>query len=266
LRPGTYDITTLRYDENPSYFLKSKKENTNSKILECRPVFNMNINEIVSDIYGISGEDLIRFMKLSLESREYGKFEFSRNLSDALQIIADFGEDYSLDREDLSFLTLSDLRDYTQSDVSLDILLGKWREMAAYRKEKHALERGIELSSLLVRKEDFFEVKHPSSLPNFVTQKKVTAPLISLERNSPQSLSGKIVLIRNADPGYDWIFTHDIAGLVTEYGGMASHMAIRCFELDIPAAIGCGSALYSRLVTCAELEIDAAEKRLERIS
>ena len=28
-------------------------------------------------------------------------------------------------------------------------------------------------------------------------------------------ISGKIVLIENADPGFDWIFGHSIVGLIT---------------------------------------------------
>ena len=51
-------------------------------------------------------------------------------------------------------------------------------------------------------------------------------------------LDRKIVLIENADPGLIGYF-QNIAGLITKYGAN-SHMAIRCAEFDIPAAIGCG--------------------------
>ena len=37
-----------------------------------------------------------------------------------------------------------------------------------------------------------------------------------------------IVLIENADPGYDWIFSKNIKGLITKNGGINSHMSIRC--------------------------------------
>ena len=57
----------------------------------------------------------------------------------------------------------------------------------------------------------------------------------------------KIVAIPNADPGFDWIFSHNIAGLITQYGGANSHMAIRCAELGIPAAIGVGDKIYENL-------------------
>ena len=61
------------------------------------------------------------------------------------------------------------------------------------------------------------------------------------EINSSVSIDNKIVMIESADPGYDWIFTHKIKGLITKYGGAASHMAIRSSEFNLPAAIGVGS-------------------------
>ena len=42
-------------------------------------------------------------------------------------------------------------------------------------------------------------------------------------------------------------FSHNIAGLITQYGGTNSHMAIRCAELGIPAAIGIGDKRYENL-------------------
>ena len=46
--------------------------------------------------------------------------------------------------------------------------------------------------------------------------------------------------IENADPGFDFIFSHNIKGLITAFGGPNSHMSIRCNEFGIPAAIGIG--------------------------
>ena len=59
-------------------------------------------------------------------------------------------------------------------------------------------------------------------------------------------MSGKIVVISQADPGYDWLFGHNIAGLITIWW-CRSHMAIRSAELGLPAAIGVGEKLYEQL-------------------
>ena len=80
------------------------------------------------------------------------------------------------------------------------------------------------------------------SRANYITTKKVLGTVVAIgEINTTVSIDNKIVMIESADPGYDWIFTHKIKGLITKYGGAASHMAIRCSEFDLPAAIGVGN-------------------------
>jgi phosphoenolpyruvate-protein kinase (PTS system EI component) len=70
-------------------------------------------------------------------------------------------------------------------------------------------------------------------------------------------LRGRIICIENADPGFDWIFTRDIAGLVSKYGGANSHMTIRCAELGLPAAIGVGAQTFERITTAERVELDS---------
>ena len=54
-------------------------------------------------------------------------------------------------------------------------------------------------------------------------------------------------MIENADPGFDFLFSYKIDGLITKYGGSNSHMAIRCMELGLPALIGVGDKIYNDL-------------------
>jgi phosphoenolpyruvate-protein kinase (PTS system EI component) len=70
-------------------------------------------------------------------------------------------------------------------------------------------------------------------------------------------------MIENADPGYDWLFGKAIAGLVTKYGGAASHMAIRCAEFGLPAAIGCGEQIFNELLNSNSILLDCVEQRVE---
>ena len=78
----------------------------------------------------------------------------------------------------------------------------------------------------------------PLSVPNYITNLKASGKTVFINsQHKIEDLTGKIVLIENADPGYDWIFTQKIAGLITKYGGANSHI-IRCAEFGIPAAIG----------------------------
>jgi phosphoenolpyruvate-protein kinase (PTS system EI component) len=81
-----------------------------------------------------------------------------------------------------------------------------------------------------------------------------------------RSLEKKIVFIKSADPGYDFLFTKNIGGLVTQFGGANSHMAIRCAELRLPAVIGAGEKYFSLWSAANVLEIDCANKQVRIIS
>lgn len=79
-------------------------------------------------------------------------------------------------------------------------------------------------------------------------------------------MRGAIVAIPSADPGFDWIFTRGIAGFVTAYGGVNSHMAIRANELGLPAVIGAGEVLFQRWAAARMLFVDCASQQVEILS
>jgi phosphohistidine swiveling domain-containing protein len=108
----------------------------------------------------------------------------------------------------------------------------------------------IKLPHILTESKHIYVSTMSDSTPSFIGSSLVSGEIIALDEYSDcsENLHGKIVLILNADPGYDWIFTRDIAGLITCFGGPNSHMSVRCAELNIPAAIGCGENTYNKLL------------------
>ena len=97
---------------------------------------------------------------------------------------------------------------------------------------------------------------------NFVTLSKIQASVVE-ESNIPHThVMGKIVCIMSADPGYDYLFSKNIGGLITCYGGANSHMAIRCAEMSIPAVIGCGEVNFARYSRSKIIEIDAGKRQV----
>ena len=105
------------------------------------------------------------------------------------------------------------------------------------------------------------------SSPNFIGNQRIEGEVVELTPylEDIPDLKGKIICIEGADPGYDWIFTRNIAGLITKYGGANSHMAIRCAEYDLPAAIGCGEQPFERVINSKKCLLDCQGKRLEPI-
>ena len=79
-------------------------------------------------------------------------------------------------------------------------------------------------------------------------------------------LQNKIIMIESADPGYDWIFTHNIKGLITKYGGVGSHMAIRCAEFNLPAAIGCGNKIFGNLLKSKKIRLDSINRQIINVT
>ena len=101
--------------------------------------------------------------------------------------------------------------------------------------------------------------------PNFITLKSATLDAVFLKtREYKINLKNKIVLIDSADPGFDWIFGKSIGGLITKYGGANSHMAIRCAEFGIPAAIGCGEQRFETLKKAKKITIDCSSAILQK--
>ena len=78
-------------------------------------------------------------------------------------------------------------------------------------------------------------------------------------------LKDKIICIEGADPGYDWVFARNIAGLITKYGGANSHMAIRCAEYNIPAAIGCGEQPFEKIINSKRVILDCKREKIEPV-
>ena len=56
-----------------------------------------------------------------------------------------------------------------------------------------------------------------------------------------------------------------IRGLITQYGGANSHMAIRAAEMGLPAAIGVGTALYESLAGMDAIELDCKNQTIRKL-
>ena len=97
---------------------------------------------------------------------------------------------------------------------------------------------------------------------NFISNKKVTGNIIHLNESTKYKNFNGIICIENADPGYDFLFSKNIKGLITKYGGVNSHMSIRCHELNIPAAIGVGDETFDKIIEKNKLILNCKENKI----
>jgi phosphohistidine swiveling domain-containing protein len=207
----------------------------------------------------------ISFLTDAIAGREYAKFVFSKNLSLALEELAAYGESHGLSRHQLACIALDDYFELLANHPPEDP--ADWLSERAKRgHERSLVTEAVELPPLLFDPSDFDCFERPAREPNFVTSETVRAgPVEITAEEVDTSLDESLVMIPQADPGYDWIFGHDIAGLITIYGGANSHMAVRAAEFGIPAAIGVGEDLFQQLSGGELVEIDCAGQTIERL-
>ena len=267
LRPGTYDILSKRYDEAfDTYFTESA---TPEAIEEHSFSFNPEqmdaIEErLVANGILISAPDLIHFIREAIAGRELGKFAFTRNVSEILKLVGELGRSYSLLLEDVSHLKISTLLEM-YSKVSpfenKEILQSQIESSrSSYEKTYY-----LKLPQLITDERDIYEFFLGNIEPNFITAQRVTEVIVLEDQVFEQDLTNKIILIKSADPGYDWLFSRRIGGLVTMYGGANSHMAIRCAELKIPAVIGCGEENFKKWSASSMLDLDCANRQVTAV-
>ena len=168
------------------------------------------------------------FARTAIEAREYSKFVFTKSLSGILEIIAAQAARHGFAREDITHLSIDDVL----ALISLDAenRRNHFHEKIKAARSRHVLAQLIRLPQLLGDTTGVYIAPFQVSRPNLITNKTVSADAIYLNSESnieDLDLFEKIVLIESADPGFDWIFAHKIAGLITQFGGANSHMAIR---------------------------------------
>ncbi len=260
LRPGTYDILSERYDNNfDDYFGNEKGEEIQQDI---KVVFTTEKLEKVQrylDKYGfqVNAEELMIFIKEAIEGREYVKYEFTKFVSMILELVAALGERLGIAREEMAHL---DIHAIQQLYVELETgnVKEEFEQIIKWNKEQYEYVRQIKLPAIIIDKKDVYNYYLLNEEPNFITQKTVKAEIVLFD-NADIDVENKIVFIEAADPGYDFLFSKNIAGLVTKYGGVNSHMAIRCAELGIPAVIGVGQQKFETWSRNKWIEVDCCK-------
>ncbi|SFM08737.1 PEP-utilizing enzyme [Rugamonas rubra] len=262
LRPGTYNILSPRYDEAPElYFDWRQPPRPPAPDAPFTPS-GAQLRHVgaLLETHGLrtGPAALFDFLRQAIALRESAKFAFTRNLSDALALIGDYGAHLGHSREDMAYCDIGVFHELHVAAAEPARLL---RHSIDAGRARHAETLATSLPPLITRPDQVWAFEWPASSPNFITQRRVVAPVAHSGQRG--RLAGAIVCIPHADPGFDWLFAYPIAGLVTAWGGANSHMAIRAGELGLPAVIGAGEALYRRWSGAARLRIDCAGRVVE---
>ena len=224
IRPNSYEITSLNYRDGYQKYYKNRKKkifskktfifskNQKSKILSFIRKFNSKL----------TFEELINFIKDSITLREYSKFVFMKSIDLIFENLKQFAKKYKIKKSDLSYLKINDITDFyhnLNSVNTLDII----NKMIENNKKEFIKNSYIELPDIIFEPKDLYVINIPKENPNYITGKECYGDLTSLKLDK-RVISNKVVCIENADPGFDFIFSHKIKGLITKYGGLIHYV------------------------------------------
>lgn len=267
IRPGTYDIASPRYDEAFDEYFSSisplqiaDANNVDEEFTLTKDQLAIIDRELEDNGLEITAEELLVFMKEAIEGREYLKFVFTKCVSEILRLIGELGKRMDIEKDDLAYLDIPVIKSM-YVDLYVGTIDGILRANIRANKKQYAILEQLKLPSLIANPDMVYQFYLLQEEPTFITQKKAVGTPVEDVRGE-EDISGKIVFIPSADPGYDFLFDKGIGGLVTQFGGMNSHMAIRCAELGLPAVIGVGEKNFQTWKKASCLEIDCRKKQV----
>lgn len=266
IRPGTYDILSERYDEAFDKYFTANNDIPTTTLFDSysNSVFPENVlqridEELIDNGIDLSADQLLLFMREAIEGREYLKFVFTRCVSDILKLLCKYGQRLGIDKTELAYLDISVVK-----QLYTDLFAGDVKEVFLENIKKNKIqylyEEQLKLPSLIIEPDSVYSFFQLQDEPNYITQKVVTGRPLLYDVSKSLDVEDRIVFIKSADPGYDFLFLKNIAGLVTQFGGANSHMAIRCAESGIPAIIGAGEDNFIKWSNANKIKIDCQGK------
>ncbi len=268
LRPGTYEITSKNYEENFNNYFNFRNKIKKNKIQKFR--FNndqknkikkfLNKNKIYKNF-----DHLISFITKAIQYREYSKFVFTKSIDLVFKNLKAFGKKYNVNVEELSYLKINEILDL-HFNLSYDSPIKELKKNINFNKQEYLKNKAIFLPDVITSEQDLYLINVEESKVNFISNKNIISNLKEFKKTKDKEDLNYVICIENADPGYDFLFSKNIKGLITKYGGQNSHMAIRCAELNLPALIGVGENLYNQILNSKTIKIDCELKKIELIN
>lgn len=268
IRNSTYDLLSKKYS---TIGINKLRGGTNILETTAAEDFSLLINPIVA-LLESDFSQVETYLKKTLQMRELLKFEYAHAVSILLDAIEKMAITLDITIEDMVYSTIDNLveADFLSSvKQARDTIMGQ----ILGNKRNYESNLGLICPAVISSVNDCYAVKMFNDRPNFVTNNSVSAEVIYCpdsilnDKVNELDLNGKILLVEKAEPGNDWIFSkYKIAGIIAKYGGAASHMAIRCLEQDIPAALGCGEKIFRFVQSCRFVFLDCKKGEISKLS
>ena len=219
-------------------------------------------NFLKKNKFKITSKDLDKFIQKSIYNREYSKFVFTKSIDLIFENLILLGKKYGITREDMSYLNINTILNFHYTLDALGIVKNI-KEEIKNNKKIYKINSKIHLPETICTIKDLYFSHKNITNGNYITQKKTTGKLVHYKNiRDLNKLDNKIVIIESADPGYDFIFSRKIKGLITKFGGQNSHMSIRSSELSIAACIGVGENKFNEILSKRNITLDCLNKKI----
>ena len=268
LRPNTYEISTKNYKEDfNNYFQNITAIPKKPKKFKFSSLQKLKINKILkhNKFKNIDADLLVNFIENSIYHRENSKLFFTKIIDEIFSQLRLLSKRIGLKQNDIEYLNIKKILNLYEQFYHKDIIFDI-RNNILENKRVYKFNKNFNLPNIIIKKDDIYLFEEEKASPTFISEKIVSSKIIFIKKITKKlNLENKIVCIRNADPGYEFIFNHKIKGLITAFGGPNSHMSIRCNEFSLPAAIGIGEKKFEELIKKNTLYLNCKKKMLSGI-
>ncbi len=261
IRPSMYDINSKNYKEAFKYYFDLKKINYSKNNKHKKKIFNIKNHEFIKLGYNFNITKFYNFCFKSIENRENSKNTLSKGINLIFEELKKIGHELNIKKNDLSYIDINIILD-AHSRLKPSKFVKELKRSIIENRKNYKILKQLNLPDLINSSEDPYYFDSINLKENFITEKKINGEVSFLSMNKNKNLENKIILIKSADPGYDFIFSKNISGFITAYGGANSHMSIRALELNIPCAIGIGLDKFNKIKKSKKIILDCKNKKI----
>lgn len=238
LRPGQFSVFGESYADDPNTYLFAQMER--AEVAESEKLAHAFES-------AVEFKNTITFM----QARERIKFLFSQSLHLFATKLKRKLAQQGISKRDASRVSWDELRSCLDDSMLL--------RASCAEHEPPVLLPDVIIPGLT----DLRVITFSEAMPSYITNSIVKARIYVIERLGIKAdVRGALVLLPNADPGYDFLFHSGAVGIITKVGGPASHMCIRAIELQMPACIGCGENVYQKLAVAHSVVLDCNGRQI----
>ena len=243
IRPNNYDLNSNNLSQEGKDFINFLIDNLENEELNKNDISGVlkKIDIYLSKYkYSLNAVEWHKLFESSIISRENSKFMYSKAI-------------------DLTLNQIKNSEDFDQRRVN-NLNYEIFSEQGKIQYEEST--NNFELPDILTTSNDFLFFENLNTKPNFIGHQSVKGEMYTVSEKKNINFKNKIILLPNADPGWDWVLNLPIKGMITKYGGPNSHMAIRASEKNITSVFGIGEDLFNQLQNANLIEIDPVNKKL----